>query len=193
MSIKLSQEPPVSICRVEKCGNKFPTSTGLHGVTWQTTLISSPCCKNLTAHSFVKLIFWSQCLFIADTTRCCRTNEQLITHTSCSEVTSSAKLMGTEVVGYTTKIIFPHKHISYEILCLGYPFTFGPISCFTCRDIILSGNPGATLENSVLFHYPFHTVCEPQFHCMEAAGTCLLLSRMKPVAQKLFTYLYTVV
>ena len=51
---------------------------------------------------------------------------------------------------------------------------------------------GAGSENSVLFHYPFNTACEPQFHCLEAAGT-FLLSRMEPVAQIFFTYLYTAI
>jgi hypothetical protein len=110
-------------------------------------LTSSPCCKNLTVHSFVKLVSWSQSLFIADTTRCCRTNEQSITHTSCREVKSSRKLMGTEVAGYTTKIIFPYRHISQETPCLEYPFTLGPILCFTCRDVILSGNRHRTALN----------------------------------------------
>jgi hypothetical protein len=49
------------------------------------------------------------------------------------------KLMGTELVGYTTKIIFPHRYTSQETPCLGYPFTLGLISCSTRRDIILSG------------------------------------------------------
>jgi len=52
---------------------------------------------------------------------------------------------------------------------------------------------GASSENSVLSHYTFHTVCEQQFHCIEAAGTYLLLSRMEHVAQIFFTYLYIAV